>query len=102
MGPCRGIQCEETRSSPVTYNPEFADGEDRFSLEVSGMGKAKAEATIKVDGTPPHDLKVSGLGAKNELSDGPHQIKVEASDGTQPTKSSGMHSLAISMNSRQP
>jgi YD repeat-containing protein len=107
-GKCLGVQCKQTYRTPITYNPEMADGDDRFELwaedetrlfgQVGFYETGEPEATtIKVDGTPPHNLEVSGWPTNPEISAAPHVLTIEATDGETGTPSSGVSSISTSV-----
>ncbi len=62
---------------------------------------ATASAKAKVDTTLPYDLTLSGLGSGNEVGEGEYTLGVEAKEGTEPTKSSGIKSIAIAIDGRE-
>jgi YD repeat-containing protein len=97
LGKCLGIQCPQTISSPATYLPTMADGEDSIELfaeNAAGLNGYTYQ-TIKVDKTPPHNLEVSGWPKNREISAAPHTLTIEATDGTKPTPSSGVRSISV-------
>lgn len=101
---CKGVQCNETFKNMITYSPEMSDGEDRFELWGEDMlgyfgylGFYGNEVMIKVDGTPPHSIKVSGWGASQEISAGSHSLTFEATDGEGTTPSSGVGAISVAV-----
>ncbi|HEX5308014.1 MAG TPA: 6-bladed beta-propeller [Solirubrobacteraceae bacterium] len=101
---CKGVQCNETFKNEITYSPEMSNGEDRFELWGEDMlgyfgylGFYGNEVMIKVDGTPPHGIKVSGWGASREISAGSHLLTFEATDGEGTTPSSGVGAISVSV-----
>ncbi len=99
-GRCRGVQCSESYSSALTYNAAMADGER--ILDVSGEDTVglygSTTATFKIDATPPRAIGFSGMPEEGaEVSAAPHTLTVHATDGTTPTKSSGVQSIAVSV-----
>ena len=108
LGECVGVQCDPEVNEDVAYNSKMKNGE--WSLEASACdvaGEAEYECPhvtggLKVDGTPPRELKLTGLPEKNEFSDDlKYTLKAEATDGTKPTPSSGIKSLELLMDGRE-
>ena len=67
-----------------------------------GVGlQATGSATIKVDNASPHGIKVLGLGSGNEISESAHVLVVEATDGSGSTPSSGVKSIAVTVDGRE-
>jgi DNA-binding beta-propeller fold protein YncE len=85
----------------------MADGEDPFDAIACDTGEQPAECDqvfpqyIKVDSTPPHNSVLSGLPANNETGKGLYQVKAEAADGSGSTPSSGVKSLALSVDGKE-
>ncbi len=103
---CEGIQCYPEIDEPITYNPALADGEDKVEIEAHdaalGTQAGTPSATIKVDSTPPHAIKISGIAETGgEMSEAPHVITAEATDGTSPTPSSGIKALSIAVDGKE-
>ena len=107
---CTGIWCNETFKTNgangmyFTYNKEMAEGVNTFELcaEDEALMKTCTDATVNVDDTPPREIKLSGVAEKGaEISATQHQITVEATDGTKPTPSSGVKSIAVSIDGRE-
>lgn len=91
-GDCFGVQCPEYNFQGYTYEKGMHDGEASFEAFVEdpvGLFANIYPQTIKVDATPPHGIKISGLQNGSELPLGERHLKVEATDGTEPTKSWG-------------
>jgi streptogramin lyase len=99
-GKCRGLQCSQTYSSPLTYNPAIANGEHTLYVEGrdnAGLGSSSV-ATFKVDATAPRAIGFTGMPETGaEVSAAPHTLTIHATDGTAPTKSSGVQSIAVSI-----
>jgi sugar lactone lactonase YvrE len=104
-GACKGIQCSETYSSGVTYLPSMANGEDSiefFAEDAAGL-YGYTYKTIKVDNAKPYNIRLKGMPEEGaEISAAPHTLTFEATDGTKPTKSSGMKSITVSVDGGQP
>jgi YD repeat-containing protein len=116
---CKGWECAATQSETQTYDSlagiflpkEIPNGEDRFRVAAhSGMPDSwssehgEGEATIKVDKTPPHSLKLAGLPEHEgtyELGEVEAHIRGEATDGEGTTPSSGVKSLALYINEHE-
>jgi YD repeat-containing protein len=105
-GECAGIQCppEYGKKEPFLYSNGMANGED--SLEAFVTDKAGLYADIypqkiKVDGSPPRNIKVSGFQNGNELPLGETHLKVEATDGEGSTPSSGIKSITVSVDGHE-
>ncbi len=109
-GKCNGVQCNESYSTDITYNPEMAEGEPTiqwYAADLAGRTKGcksclglTAEGTqiIKVDGRPPGKLEVSGWPARREISAAPHTLTISARDeGPEGKPSSGLKSIAVSI-----
>ncbi len=106
-GKCNGVQCKEEYRSAMTYSPEMADGEDKFELwgrdkagffGYIGFSESEKMTVIKVDGSKPYNLGLTGMPEEGaEVSAAPHTLSVHATDGTAPTKSSGVRSLSVSV-----
>lgn len=101
---CTGVWCNNTYKTHFTYNKEMAEGANTFELcaEDEALMKTCSDATVYIDNTPPHEIKLSGLvetGA--EINATQHQVTVEATDGTKPNSSSGMKSITVSVDGKE-
>jgi YD repeat-containing protein len=106
-GKCNGVQCNETYRSAMTYSTAMADGEDKFELwgrdkagffGYTGFYESEKSTVIKVDGTKPYNLGFTGMREEGaEVSAAQHTLTVHATDGTAPVPSSGVKSLAVSV-----
>jgi YD repeat-containing protein len=99
-GECVSLQCPEYDYQPYTYQPGTPDGETNFEAFVEdpvGLWANVYPQTIKVDGTAPSGIKLSGLQNGSELPLGESHLKVEATDGSGTTKSSGIQSIKVSI-----
>jgi YD repeat-containing protein len=105
-GLCSGVQCKPEVKGPetyFTYNSELKDGEDYVeatAYNATGAHTSKS-MTLKVDGTVPYNLTLSGLPASGEVNEQPYRLRAQATDGTAPTPSSGIRSVAISIDGRE-
>ena len=103
---CYGVWCNvgQTFKTNFTYSPEMAEGTNTFEVcaEDEAAMKTCTEATVDVDNTPPHEIKLTGMPEDGaEISATPHQITVEATDGTKPTPSSGIKSIKVSVDGKE-
>jgi tripartite motif-containing protein 71 len=106
LGECVGVQCPPYIDQPYIYEAGMHDGEPGFeALAVDPVGLyAHIEPNnqkIKVDATPPHAIKVSGFQNGSELPMGETHLKVEATDGSGSTKSSGIKSIKVSVDGHE-
>jgi DNA-binding beta-propeller fold protein YncE len=103
-GWCSGIQCPEFNDQGYIYGTGMPDGEDGFEAlaeDYMGLYKQIYPQKIKIDATPPEDLKIVGLQNGNELPVGEPHLKVEATDGEGATKSSGVQSIKVSVEGQE-
>jgi YD repeat-containing protein len=111
---CSGVQCPPTLKEQslnkegqiFSYNTNLPDGEDALEAAIENpmaMWSPLLKGTIKVDSKSPYGIKItSGMAETGaEISGAPHAITVEATDGTKPTPSSGIKSLAIAIDGKQ-
>jgi streptogramin lyase len=99
-GKCLGVQCAESYVSPLTYSSTLANGEHTlyFDGEDSVGLDGGTTAMFKVDSTPPRAIGFSGMPETGaEISAAQHTLTIHATDGTTPTKSSGVQSIAVSI-----
>ncbi len=98
-GECQGVQCNPVFDKGFTYNSKMGDGED--ALEAYAYDAANKDyalvwpQSIKVDGTPPHNIVLSGLGPGGQVGAGEYHLNAEATDGSGSVSSSGMKSLKL-------
>ena len=81
------------------------DGEDTIESYVEdgvGLRSPVATAKVKIDARPPESIKLSGLPSNGEVSDAQSQLmlKALATDGSGSTPSSGVASIALSIDGR--
>jgi YD repeat-containing protein len=116
-GHCVGVQCATSESQVLDYNgllgaggKKLPTGEDRIRVAArsaepytTSTEYGEGETTLKVDDTPPEDLKVTGMpvtkvGDEEEiqLSEAEAHLKVEATDAN-----SGIRSLALYVDERE-
>jgi RHS repeat-associated protein len=101
---CYGVQCPPQENLGLGYEyagHKLPDGEDTVEMKVwDAVGlnaTAVSPAKIKVDGTPPHSITLTGLPSGNVFGDGQYELKASATDGSGSTPSSGIASLALSI-----
>jgi len=99
-GKCSGIQCFPEVTEPITYNSSMADGEDEaesWAKDLTGGGgySLVGQAKIKVDGTPPHGIVLSGLPSSGVINEAQYHLQMQATDGSGTTPSSGVKSIGI-------
>jgi RHS repeat-associated protein len=113
VGKCKGtVQCNECVgqhcpvSEPVTnsvwYLPEGEDPVEDTAYDGLGM-TATAKTTVKIDNAAPHNVTLSGLPTGNEVGDGQSaelKLVASATDGTSALHSSGVASLALSVDGK--
>ncbi len=115
---CNGVQCDEcwnwiskcesghsTSGEPLTSSLSgLPDGEDTLEVKVENATGETATTTGKVlmDSTPPHNIILSGLGSANQIGEYEHShLKVEATDGSGSTPSSGVKSIAVAIDGHE-
>jgi RHS repeat-associated protein len=99
---CLTIQCTSpaTSSEKLTGLPEGEDTVKGTVKDPVGLS-ASSERAVKIDNAPPHNLVLSGLGAGNQVGPGEYNLKAEATDGSEPTPSSGMSSITVWIDGRE-
>jgi RHS repeat-associated protein len=110
-GLCSGVQCPGEEVGFVGYTSALPDGEPKLGLDAwDAMGKSHAKENeteslrrhaVRVDSTPPHGIVVKGLLAGNEIAEGQYNLAVQAIDGSGSTPSSGVGSIAVSVDGRE-
>jgi hypothetical protein len=102
-GRCEGVQCPPEFDQAFTYNKEIEDGEKFASASAkdgmmpSGQDGPEGNATIKVDGTPPYGLALSGLPSSGVINEAQYRLQGLAMDGKAPVPSSGVKSLVLGL-----
>jgi RHS repeat-associated protein len=95
------VECYEYEGNPhLSYwhgSGSLPDGEDQVEIKVSNATgeSASAKAKVKVDGTPPHEITLSGLPANDEIGNGIYKLKATSRDGSGTTPSSGVKSMVL-------
>jgi RHS repeat-associated protein len=115
---CAGAQCNECDESecliykipgkPLSLSfaelGELPEGEDTVEATVEdaeGLSTTTAGTIVKVDNAPPHNLTLTGLPSGNEIGEGQYNVKAEATDGSGSTPSSGVKSIAVTVDGRE-
>ncbi len=112
---CTGVECAESQSEVLTYHSTgmggLPEGNDQLRVAAHDADgstwsseHSEGEATIKVDATAPHGLKLSGLeasGEELELGEVEGHVQLEASDGEGTVKSSGIKSIALAIDGKE-
>ena len=101
---CKGIQCPAHVYQSYTYKAGMPNGEASFEAFAEDAFElyARIESQkIKVDGAPPHAIKVTGFRNGDELALKETQVKVEAEDGEGATSSSGVKSIKVSVDGHE-
>lgn len=113
-GGCIGLRCSPSQQEVVTWSMMsgfLENGRDKIRVaahdpmaNTSSAEHGEGEATVNVDNEAPHNLTISGLASKGEeyeLGEVEANLKVEATDGSGSTPSSGIKSLAIAVDGKQ-
>ena len=104
LGECVGVQCPEYDDQGYTYKTGMANGEgsfEAFAEDAAGLFADIYPQKVKVDAIPPHGIKIVGFQNGNELPMGETHLKVEATDGEDSTKSSGIKSIKVSVDGHE-
>jgi RHS repeat-associated protein len=103
-GLCAGIQCPEKVKEYITYSSALPNGEPTLGINAgNGIGTAGEHESegdrrlkVKVDGTPPTGITISGLGSGNEIGEGEYDLKAEATGSL-----AGVKTMALSVDGRE-
>jgi RHS repeat-associated protein len=101
------VQCSRTLNLGESYGSlgphHLPDGEDTVEAKAfnSTGSSASTSATVKVDGTAPHNIKLLNLPANHEIGSQQYHLKAEATDGTAPVPSSGVASIALAVDGKE-
>jgi tripartite motif-containing protein 71 len=112
---CTGVECSESQSEVLTYHSigmsNLPEGSDQLRVAARDADGntwsseyGEGQGTIKVDATPPHGLKLSGLavsGEELELGEVEGHVQLEASDGEGTVSSSGVKSIALAIDGKE-
>ena len=109
-GKCVGVQCPQAYSTAITYNPSMPEGEQTiqwYAKDLAGDGNwpegelyglfEESTQLVKVDAKAPYNIEVGGWPRNREISAAPHTLTVEATDGSGSVNSSGVRSIAVSV-----
>ena len=104
-GLCFGLQCPSKLVEVFNYNSALKDGSVTIGGwaddSIPGFSSGIIEHTVKVDGTPPHNIVITGLPSNHQINLKAYTLKAEASDGSGTTESSGIASIALDVDGRQ-
>lgn len=107
-GECTGdIQCPPAVNKGYPYSSSWPDGEDSFEANACDSAEQPAQCAytpaqkVRVDGTPPHNITLTGLPASDEIGGGEYHLRAEATDGSGTTPSSGVKSIALFIDGRE-
>jgi YD repeat-containing protein len=101
---CEGVQCYPSVKEINEYKSEMPDGEDNIEALATNATPVSGVLTsfkIKVDGTAPNGLELSGLPATREFSEQSYTLSAEATDGTEGVLSSGVKSITLGVDGRE-
>jgi RHS repeat-associated protein len=101
---CEGVQCPESYPRVYDYyGSTEVDGENTIEFKVKdGLGLTSTGTTkVKIDGTAPHEIALTGLPPNLEIGDGVYHLKASAKDGSGTTISSGVASLVLKVDGAQ-
>lgn len=101
---CFGVQCPKEVNQGYVYQTGLYEGEPVMETLVKNATEAIDyiyPQKIKVDASPPHGIKVNGLQNGDELPLGESRLKIEATDGTAPTPSSGVKSIGLRVDGQE-
>jgi RHS repeat-associated protein len=93
-------ECEEQKCGGEPHNiwtrglPDGEDTVDATVEDVAGL-TATTSGVIKIDSTPPEDVKLVGLPPNNEVGFGRDRIQATATSGSGSTPSSGIASISL-------
>ena len=103
-GECSGVQCLPERNKLYVYSSAMKDGEGSFEAHAEdavGLYAHIYPQKIKIDGTAPHGIVLTGMPTGNEFGAGEYHLQAEASDGSGTTPSSGIKSIALAVDGKQ-
>jgi RHS repeat-associated protein len=101
---CAGVQCKPELKAAIESqwgvgSPKLPEGKD--TVEVTAANATHLSTTkaleVKLDRLPAHNLEVNGLPGNNEIGDGTYKLKASATDGSGTISSSGVASIAITI-----
>jgi RHS repeat-associated protein len=94
----------ENGSTAYGIEHPLADGEDTVEVkgsDATGLSGATTPVKVKVDGTPPYGITLTGLPPNREIGSGLYHLKATAKDGSGTTVSSGVESLVLKVDGKQ-
>ncbi len=97
-GECTGVQCPEQVHEVYSYKSTMPNGEEKLETtahDAVGLAANVSSQTIKVDGTPPHGIVLSGLPSSGVINEAQYHLQAPATDGSGKTPSSGVKSIAL-------
>jgi YD repeat-containing protein len=103
---CQGVQCPEEFKGKYTYftnTPGFTSQLPSGEYSIQGRAEdalkltEETHVTVRVDATPPENIKLVNLPAGGQIGEGIYKIKAEATDGKTGEPSSGVRSLKLGM-----
>jgi streptogramin lyase len=114
---CVGVQCAESQTEALDYANLYhlmdtPNGETKIRVSAddamehtwSSEHGESGEEVLKIDKTPPHGLKLSGVPSKGEdfeLGEVEAHLKVEATDGEGSVSSSGIKSITLGLDGKE-
>jgi YD repeat-containing protein len=109
-GKCAGIQCPSEIEGYAEYigGKGLPDGNVAVRINARDAmpgswnfehGKG-AQATVKVDSTPPYNPTLIGLPSNGVINESQYHLRAEVTDGTASIPSSGVKSLKLGINGR--
>jgi RHS repeat-associated protein len=102
---CAELECPEkqTRHEDGAETDPMPNGEYTVEAKASDAVKLSATATakVKVDNAAPYELTLTGLPKNDEIGDAQYHLKASATDGTKPTISSGVASIALAIDGKE-
>ncbi len=104
---CSGVQCPTKVVEFAEYNKSIQDGEVTFGVGAGDAGGytqqpiGERRRIVKVDGSPPHNIVLTGLPSNGLVGLKSYTLKAEATDGTGTTPSSGVKTLALKIDGHE-
>jgi hypothetical protein len=109
---CYETECSATKAhgtplvESIATAEELPEGEDAIEAKVedaAGLSTTTVAGKIKVDNAPPHNIILTGLPSNHgvlEIGEASHQLKIEATDGSGTTPSSGIASINLTIDGK--
>lgn len=103
------VECPPSGKELITYkasgNGHLPDGEPTLEVKAANAmgGSFKTSVKVKVDGTAPYEVSLSGVPSGGQIAQGYHALKLtaKAKDGSGTTISSGIESLNLKLDGNQ-